>query len=486
MELKQPTSFSLLDYNLRFMVLSYLIDEKSVKESFKNLVNFGRTNKSNWLLVSRAAPEYPNLLEVVIDRCSFKSFLDEAIALENEVVDGQRQTKIVWCPLIKNLSKQLYENDPAVFFTKVVLVPELHTCIKEEDEAAKSSADERRAKVNALTAVLYEKMHDDKGKPIGCFLPSPREDIEKCLAALETTCGKPTCFIGNISCKTAGGIAYAYSQRLGSSNPLVLDLENSKYCTLLVNTAAIFGFSNIIEHICNQKGIETLLKYKGTLMKAILFGQVDVVKQLVEKGMDVNEIRTINKSNITPLMMACTTGNEEIVRYLLNHNAEKNFTTSTGRSPFIHAVVQGNFTVGKILLAAGVDINAKAKGVGPRGNAEGSPLLYFLSRQQTDLPADKIKILEFLVENNADLNAEDNYGGVGLVHATMIGEMAPVKFLLDHGCGSMGPLFRGRNFWVALYGFAQRSNKTDILEHIRSREDFKTWLAANPRALDNL
>ncbi|QFR49262.1 ankyrin repeat domain-containing protein [Sulfurimonas lithotrophica] len=63
---------------------------------------------------------------------------------------------------------------------------------------------------------------------------------------------------------------------------------------------------------------------------AITYNNIDLVKYIIEKGIDVN--KATRKSGFTPLMCAACYGRVEIVSILLEHGADKNAMDTKGFS----------------------------------------------------------------------------------------------------------------------------------------------------------
>lgn len=92
------------------------------------------------------------------------------------------------------------------------------------------------------------------------------------------------------------------------------------------------------------------------LMQAVLYGDVDSVRLLLDQGADAN-IR--NEAGATALMWAVD--DIEKTRLLIEHGADVNARSDDGRTPLLIAAGQfGNAAVVKLLLDRGADISAKS------------------------------------------------------------------------------------------------------------------------------
>ncbi|WP_200763379.1 ankyrin repeat domain-containing protein [Nitrosophilus alvini] len=85
----------------------------------------------------------------------------------------------------------------------------------------------------------------------------------------------------------------------------------------------------------------------GILDDSIKKGRLDIVKLLVQKGIDPNT--TKRKSGFTPLMAAVSYGCEDIVEYLLEYGVDKNIKDSFNKTAFDYARITGNKKTLKML-----------------------------------------------------------------------------------------------------------------------------------------
>lgn len=91
------------------------------------------------------------------------------------------------------------------------------------------------------------------------------------------------------------------------------------------------------------------------LYSAIEANMNEVAKLLIEKGATTNDLDEY--SGESALMIACTSGNEEMVTYLLDRKADLNDTTASSQNA-LHLAVESyhnNETIIKLLIDAGVD-----------------------------------------------------------------------------------------------------------------------------------
>ncbi|MCF2133849.1 hypothetical protein SAMN04487769_1372 [Burkholderia sp. b14] len=92
---------------------------------------------------------------------------------------------------------------------------------------------------------------------------------------------------------------------------------------------------------------------ENAMMLAALNGETELVKQLIEKGAEVN------KSGWTPLHYAATTGQDEVVKLLIDHSAYIDAASPNGTTPLMMAARGGHITTVKLLLDEGADLTLK-------------------------------------------------------------------------------------------------------------------------------
>jgi ankyrin repeat protein len=95
------------------------------------------------------------------------------------------------------------------------------------------------------------------------------------------------------------------------------------------------------------------VKDESPLMLAALKGQVELVKKLVARGADVN------KPGWTPLHYAATSGQLEIMDFLLENYAFIDAESPNGTTPLMMAAHYGTPQAVKLLLEAGADTAMK-------------------------------------------------------------------------------------------------------------------------------
>ena len=82
------------------------------------------------------------------------------------------------------------------------------------------------------------------------------------------------------------------------------------------------------------------------LLDATYFGNIDVVKELLEKGADVN---AKDKHGWTPLHAAATAGHTEIAKLLIDKGANVNATDDNGNTPSYGATYGGYTDIAELL-----------------------------------------------------------------------------------------------------------------------------------------
>lgn len=92
---------------------------------------------------------------------------------------------------------------------------------------------------------------------------------------------------------------------------------------------------------------------ESPLMMAALKGHLDLVKRLIEKDADVN------KTGWTPLHYAATGGHTDVIRLLLEHHAFIDATSPNGTTPLMMAAAYGSPEAVKLLVEEGADITLR-------------------------------------------------------------------------------------------------------------------------------
>ncbi|MQA91432.1 MAG: hypothetical protein GEU90_14600 [Gemmatimonas sp.] len=173
---------------------------------------------------------------------------------------------------------------------------------------------------------------------------------------------------------------------------------------------------------------------------ASYWDRVDIADLLIDEGAEVN---VANDLGATPLWPASLNASEEMVRRLLAAGADPNLGLLSGETPLMTASRSGGREVVLELLAKGADPNASAT----RGQ---TALMWAVSQGHAD-------VVEVLIENGAGIHGRsdvwkqlwqtdggevvhpdlhvwiDHGGNTPLLFATMRGDLASARILVDAG-----------------------------------------------------
>jgi len=189
--------------------------------------------------------------------------------------------------------------------------------------------------------------------------------------------------------------------------------NNSALTTILAeNPELAFGKADenvsLLQFACycrNNEAVSILKKYKTSLtfFEAASTGDLGTVKQQLKK--DPGLINSFSPDGFTALGLASFFGNADIVTFLLENNADPNIasTNSFHVAPIHSACAISNFEIVEILIKNGADINAQQmSGVTPLHSAA--------HNGQT-------KIVKLLIENGARINTKTTDGKTPLAMA---------------------------------------------------------------------
>jgi ankyrin repeat protein len=212
------------------------------------------------------------------------------------------------------------------------------------------------------------------------------------------------------------------------------------------------------------------------LISAADMGQLEIVKLLVERGVDV-DATTVD--GVTPLMYAAQNGHTEIMEYLISRGADVNATPHNDVTPLIGAVRTGHYEGVKMLLEAGARVDAKDEldltSLMHASAYDYPEIADLLIEKGADLEAgdwfgttplmmavyyDCHETAQVLIERGADVNARDTFGFTALMIAAQHGDYDMAWLLLDEGAD---PRLRNKGGLHAM-ALAVMSRDEDLVE----------------------
>ncbi|KAF9305004.1 hypothetical protein BGZ74_011750 [Mortierella antarctica] len=208
------------------------------------------------------------------------------------------------------------------------------------------------------------------------------------------------------------------------------------------------------------------------LFKYTALGDLETCRLLIDAGAQVNDR---DNAKWTPLHEACVTGHDKVAELLIQHHAEINAQGGQLDTPLHDAAQNGHVDVVKLLLANGANVLAKNKhGVIPIDVADDKEVVDLLQRRQTQVnmltrknqagqtllhqscSSGSYSNVVDLVDQGADINAQDNAQWTPLHEAALAGHTKVVEFLLSRGAD---PNAMGHGDDTALHDASQNEHE---------------------------
>ncbi|KAJ7485276.1 ankyrin repeat-containing domain protein [Mycena latifolia] len=192
-----------------------------------------------------------------------------------------------------------------------------------------------------------------------------------------------------------------------------------------------------LKEICRD-----LIQEDGQIYEAARDGLTDIVKLLIDRGVDVNTKRV----NGTALYLASGQGHYDVVRLLIEHGVDVNAQGGKYGSALQAASLRGHKDVVSVLIEHGADINAQGG--------------HYASALQLASRAGHKDVVSVLIEHGADINAQSRHYASALQAASREGHKDVVSMLIEQGADLNVP---GGHYASALQAASMNGHK-DIVK----------------------
>ncbi len=139
------------------------------------------------------------------------------------------------------------------------------------------------------------------------------------------------------------------------------------------------------------------------LMMAAEYEQIEILEYLIKQGAQID---SKNWANQTPLSLAAYKNAIKSIPVLIKHGANIESEDSFGQSPLYRAASSGHLESVKLLLKYGANINAISFNEKIKN---GRTILMNTIKERTEIK-NSFQIIQFLLDNNADITIADQKG----------------------------------------------------------------------------
>ena len=179
-----------------------------------------------------------------------------------------------------------------------------------------------------------------------------------------------------------------------------IDADNPRGTTALVEAVRLNNLQMVKYLLAHQADVSKVYGGNNTILLYALKenAQNEIVVELIKAGADVN---VADSNGQTPLLIAVSTGNSELLNLLSENNADIKQATSNGKSILFYAFENNvNPEIYAHLIKAGADVN--------QPDADGNILLL------QALAAEKYELAKTLLQSGADIIKQNQNGDSAL------------------------------------------------------------------------
>ncbi|MET3290561.1 ankyrin repeat domain-containing protein [Brevibacillus fluminis] len=158
------------------------------------------------------------------------------------------------------------------------------------------------------------------------------------------------------------------------------------------------------------------------LLQAAKNGETSVVKDLLERGADINARDAAGR---TPVLLAAHGSHIETIHFLIEAGADVNLRDDRNDNPLLHAAAAGKLAIVKLLLDAGADTRLTNR-------YGGVSLIPASERGHVEV------VKELLTRSDVNVNHINNLGWTALLEAIILSDGGEdhqkiVALLIEHG-----------------------------------------------------
>lgn len=204
-------------------------------------------------------------------------------------------------------------------------------------------------------------------------------------------------------------------------------------CEMDLHSACALGLISDIERLVSKKRLEKTADLLTPLGFALIKFQLDAVAYLLNRGANPNqpldrigffvwETDVLSDGNWLPIHMASVHGYDarasDLVRLLANHGADIHETCKLGERPIHLAATYSWVDVMATLIELGADVNAGTSPCSENVHRHAAPTGCLPEHDVTPMMIasreGKIKGVDYLLQNGADINAKSSRGRTAL------------------------------------------------------------------------